>query len=326
MKTIFNLWCAAFCSIAVFNSAPCSGQDYPKRGPVAIVVPYAAGGTTDQQGRMAAEILSKALGGSFIVENRVGYGGNIGADYVAKSRPDGYTLLLGGIANNAINPALFQNLPYSAEKDFVAVAPLGSGPFVLVTSSASPYQTLKELVAGAKEKPGSINFASAGSGTGQHLAMELLRSQAGIDLQHIPYKGTPPAMADVIGGTVQVMFNNVDTVIPLVKSGKLRALGISSAERSLALPNIPTFVEQGYPNMVAYSWVGVYAPRGTPPAIVEAINKAIVSAMNSPETKAKLAPMGLTTTTQTPDQFERWTRQEREHWARLVKSSGAKPD
>ncbi len=311
---------------ALAGAAPCVAQDYPKKGVVTIVVPYAAGGTTDQQGRMAAEFLTKGLGGTFVVENRVGFGGNIGADYVAKAAPDGYTLLLGGIANNAINPALFKNLPYSAENDFVAVAPLGSGPFVLVTSPTSPYQSLRDFVTAAKAKPGSINYGSAGNGTGQHLAMELFRNQAGLDLQHIPYKGTPQAMADVMGGAVPVMFNNIDTVIPLVTGGKLRALGVSGAVRSSALPDVPTFVEQGFPDMVAYSWVGVYAPKGTPPAIVQSINRTITEAMNTPETKSKIAPKGLVSAPQTPEQFEQWTKQERERWARLVKISGAKVD
>jgi tripartite-type tricarboxylate transporter receptor subunit TctC len=328
MTITFRLWTALRCLgfIALAQSATCAAQEYPRKGIVTIVVPYAAGGTTDQQGRLAAEILGKSLGGTFVVENKLGYGGNIGADYVAKARPDGYTLLLGGIANNAINPALFQNLTYSAENDFVAVAPLASGPFVLVTSPASPYPTLKDFVAAAKARPGSINYGSAGSGTGQHLTMELLRDQAGLELQHIPYKGTPQAMADVMGGSVPVMFNNIDTVTPLVKAGKLRALGISSAERSPTLPDVPTFVEQGYPDMVAYSWVGIYAPKGTPGTIIDAINRAIVASMNSPETKARLAPMGLVPAAQTPQQFEQFTKQERERWARLVKASGAKPE
>ena len=321
-----NFLVVASSAMALAGAVPCIAQDYPQKGPVTIVVPYAAGGTTDQQGRMAAEFLSKGLGGTFVVENRVGFGGNIGADYVAKSRPDGYTLLLGGIANNAINPALFQNLPYSAENDFVAVAPLGSGPFVLVTSPASSYQLLRDLVIAAKAKPGSINYGSAGNGTGQHLAMELFKSQAVLDLHHIPYKGTPQAMADVMGGTVAVMFNNIDTVIPLVKAGKLRALGVSGAERSAAIPSVLTFVEQGFPDMVAYSWVGVYAPRGTPSAIIQSINRTITVAMNTPENKSNIALKGLVSAPQTPEQFEQWTKQERERWARLVKTSGAKTD
>jgi tripartite-type tricarboxylate transporter receptor subunit TctC len=261
-----------------------------------------------------------------VIDNRPGAAGNIGSDLVAKSAPDGYTLLMCTVSTHAINPNLYAKLPYDHLKDFVPVVLVASVPNVLEVTPALPVNSVADLIRLAKEKPGQINFASSGSGTSIHLSGELFKTQAGVDMTHVPYKGSAPALTDLIGGQVQVMFDNLPSSLPQIKAGKLRAIAVTSAQRAPALPDIPTIAESGLPGFEATSWFGIVAPTGTPPAIIARINADVNQWLQSPEAREKLLAQGALAAGGTPEQFAAYIRAETEKWAKVVKASGAKVD
>ena len=300
-------------------------QSYPSR-PVRLVVPFPAGGTTDILARAMAEKLSGALGQQFVVDNRPGAGGNIGSDIVAKSQPDGYTLLMGTVGTHAINPSLYPKMPYDHVKDFVPVVLVAGVPNVLVVNPTVPAKTVAELIALAKEKPGTINFASSGNGTSIHLSGELFKLLAGVQIAHVPYKGSAPALTDLIGGQVQIMFDNLPSALPHIKGGKLRALAVTSSKRAPALPDLPTIAESGVAGFEASSWFGILAPAATPRDIVQRINAEANKALHAPDMREKLLAQGAEAVGNSPEFFADYIRTETVKWAKVVKDSGARVD
>ena len=312
---------ALFACIATVASA----QSYPNRT-IRLVVPFPAAGTTDILARAAAQKLTEAFGQSVVVDNRPGAAGNIGADLVAKSAPDGYTLLMGTVGTHAINPSLYSKMPYDHVKDFVPVVLVAGVPNVLVVNPALPVNSVADLIKLAKDKPGQINFASSGSGTSIHLSGELFRTMAGVDITHVPYKGSSPALIDLIGGQVQIMFDNLPSALPQIKAGKLRAIAVTSLKRAPVLPDVPTISESGLPGFEASSWFGVLAPAGTPAPIVARINAEVNKWLQSAEAREKLLSQGAEAAGGSPEQFANHIRAESEKWAKVVKASGAKVD
>ncbi len=290
-----------------------------------LVVPFPAGGSTDSVGRLLAAELSKELGQTVVVENKGGANGNIGSDMVAKSEPDGYTLLLSGVGSNAISYAVYQNMPYR-DSDFAHISLLATGPNVLVANNDFPGKTFAEFIKLARENPGKYTHASSGSGSSGHLAMEMLKQDAKIDLVHVPYKGGAAAITDMIGGRVQVMFLNQDTLLPQVTSGKLRALAVASAKRNPAYPDTPTVAESGFPGFSAESWFGLSAPAKTPPAVIQRLNQATVKALSSPEIRQKLESVGFVVVADDPKSFSAFVDNEIVKWGKAAKASGAKMD
>jgi tripartite-type tricarboxylate transporter receptor subunit TctC len=300
-------------------------QSYPAK-PVKTIVPFPAGGTTDILGRIVAQKLSERLGQQFIIDNRGGAGGNIGADIVAKSAPDGYTLLVGTVGTNAINASLYAKMPYDTAKDFVPIGLIAAVPNVLVVHPAVPARSVKELIDLLKSKPGEINFASSGNGTSIHLSGELFKTMAGVNMNHIPYKGSAPALTDLIGGQVQLMFDNLPSSMPHIKAGRLRALAVTSLKRSAALPDVPTIAEAALPGFDASSWFALFAPAGTPKEIVAKLNSELNAILQLPDVREKFAAQGAEPTEFNPEQFAAFTHAELTKWARVVKESGAKVD
>jgi tripartite-type tricarboxylate transporter receptor subunit TctC len=300
-------------------------QAYPEK-PVRLVVPYAAGGTADLLARALAQKMGAALGRQVVIENRTGAGGGIGADVVAKARPDGYTILMGTIASHAINPNLYRDLPYDAEKDFAPVALVATMPNLLVVNPAVPAKTVAELIALAKSKPGALAFASAGSGTTQHLSGEIFKKMAGVDLLHVPYKGNAPAVTDLVGGQVQLMFDNIPISLQQVRAGKLRALAVTGPKRSPVLPEVPTIAEAALPGYAVTSWFAVFAPAGTPPSVVTLLNREINKALSDAALRRQLADQGIEPAGGTPAQLAAHVHAEIARWRKVVAESGARVD
>jgi tripartite-type tricarboxylate transporter receptor subunit TctC len=312
---------ALFACIATVASA----QSYPNRT-IRLVVPFPAAGTTDILARAVAQKLTEALGQAVVVDNRPGAAGNIGSDIVAKSAPDGYTLLMGTVGTHAINPSLYSKMPYDHVKDFVPVVLVAGVPNVLVVNPALPVNSVADLIKLAKDKPGQINFASSGSGTSIHLSGELFKTMAGVDMTHVPYKGSSPALTDLIGGQVQIMFDNLPSALPQIKGGKLRAVAVTSLKRAPALPDVPTINESGVPGFEASSWFGMLAPAGTPAPIVARINAEVNKWLQSADAREKLLSQGAEAAGGPPERFAAHIRAESEKWAKVVKASGAKVD
>jgi tripartite-type tricarboxylate transporter receptor subunit TctC len=311
-------------AVLAISPAPSFAQSYPAR-PVKIIVPFAAGGPADIYARAIGEKLQAALGQSFVVENKPGGGAVIGTVEVAKSAPDGYTLLM--MSNtHTVNESLLADKPYQLLRDLVPVAPVNSSDLVMVVHPSVPAQTLAEFLALAKAKPGGLNYASSGPGTPYHMAGELFKAMAGVDIVHVPYKGSSGARTDMLGGQVQMMFDAITTMAPHVQAGKLRALGTSGKARSSVLPDTPTVAEAGVPGYEAVIWLGIMAPAGTPKAIVDRLNAEITKASGSAEMRAAWARQGAVAMTMTADEFARFMREDIEKWARIVKISGARPD
>jgi tripartite-type tricarboxylate transporter receptor subunit TctC len=300
-------------------------QAYPTR-PIRIVVPFPAGGTTDVLARAVAQKLTESLGQPTVVDNRPGAGGNIGAELVAKSAPDGYTLLMGTVGTHAINPSLYPKMPYDHVRDFAPVILVAGVPNVLVINPALPINSVQELIAYGKANPGKLNFASSGNGTSIHLSGELFKTMAGVQMAHIPYKGSAPALQDLVGGQVQLMFDNLPSSLALIKAGKLKALAVTSKERAAALPDVPTLAESGLPGFEASSWFGLLAPAGTPQPVIAKLNAEVAKWLASPEAKEKLLAQGAIAAGGTPEDFARHIAAETAKWQKVVKDSGAKID
>ncbi|OZI23216.1 MFS transporter [Bordetella genomosp. 9] len=310
---------AAFCAV----SAPAQAA-YPDK-PVRIVVGFSAGGTTDVIARIMAKELTEALGQSFVIENKPGAGSNIGTEYVARSTPDGYTLYFVAVTS-AINQTLYSKLNFDLVKDFAPVALAAKVPNVLVVNPQVPVKSVKELVDYAKAHPGKLAFASSGSGTSIHMAGELFKLKAGVDVLHVPYKGSAPALTDLIGGQVQFMFDNMPSSWPHVQSGKLRALAVTTKERSPTAPDLPTMAESGFPGFDVSSWFGLIAPKGTPPEVIKTLNAAMLKALDKPEVKDAFDKLGAVPAKTTPEQFGQFIQSEVQTWATVVKASGARVD
>jgi tripartite-type tricarboxylate transporter receptor subunit TctC len=313
---------------ATIFAATASGAfaaDYPTK-PIRLVVPFSAAGTTDFLARAIAQKLGQNMGTTVIVDNRPGAGGNIGSDIVAKSDPDGYTLLLGTVGTHAINASLYKKMPYDTVKDFAPITLVASVPNIVVVHPSVPAKSIKELLALAKSKPGQLTFASSGNGSSIHLSGELFKSMAGVDMLHVPYKGSGPAVSDLIGGQVNMMFDNMPSSLPHVKAGRLRAIAVTSAKRSPAAPDVPTIAESGVPGYEAVAWFGVLAPAGTPPAIVNKLNAEIVKVLKSPDVAQRLASQGAEPVSNTPEEFSAYIKTEMVKWAKVIKASGAQVD
>jgi len=310
-----------------FGATLCAGamaQSYPVK-PVRIVVPYAPGGGVDIVARAVGQELTKRLGQTILVENRTGAGGNVGSDAVAKAAPDGYTLLMASPANT-INPSLYTKMPYDPMRDLVPIALIGSVPTVLIANRSLPVQNVKQLVALAKSQPGAVIYGSGGSGTTEHLAGEMFKSAAGVDMLHVPYKGGAQVMTDLLGGQIALTFVNQLGALPHINAGKVKALAVASVERSAALPQVPTFAESGYPEFRISVWWGIMGPAGMPKELVTQLNREIVAALASPEMKERLQTLSARPIGGTPEQFTKFFADETARWARVVKASGARVD
>jgi tripartite-type tricarboxylate transporter receptor subunit TctC len=299
-------------------------QAFPVKA-LRLVVPYPPGGTTDVVARAIAPKLSELMGQQVVVENRGGAAGIIGTEHVAKSAPDGYTFMLAGF-DFAANASLYTKLPYDAQRDFAPIALIATYPFVLVTDPALPVQSVKELIAFAKANPGRINYASAGNGSSLHLAGELFKTLAGVDLTHVPYKGGGPAIADLLAGQVQLLFISKAPVANLINSGRLKLLAVTGAKRQAALPDVATVQEGGVPGYEVVAWLGFVAPAGVPKPIVDRLNADIRRALLAPDVRERLASLGADLDTSSPETFGALLREEFSKWTRVVKSAGIKVD
>jgi tripartite-type tricarboxylate transporter receptor subunit TctC len=295
-------------------------DDYPNRT-VRIIVPFAPGGSTDVVARILADKLGTELKQSFVVENRAGAGGNIGADVVAKASPDGYTLLMGTTGVLAINKYLYKEMSFDPERDLVPVSYTSLITNILVVNPQVPAKTVSELVALARAKPGSLTFASSGAGSSTHLSAELFKSMAGVDILHVPYKGSSQAITDLMGGQVTMLFDNAPSSIPFVEQGKLRALAVTSTKRLPNLPDVPTLDEAGVKGYESLSWSGIMAPAGTPKRVIDKLNAAIEKILRDPDVKQRFASLGVDPVGGPPEAFSRHIRAESEKWARVVKTA-----
>jgi tripartite-type tricarboxylate transporter receptor subunit TctC len=321
-----GLACSLVVSLGALNGTADAQAPYPTR-PVRIIVPFVAGGTTDIFARLVGEKLSQSLGQQFIIDNRGGAGGNIGADAVAKADPDGYTLVMGTVGTHAINASLYARMPYDAVRDFVPVAYVAGVPNLMVVNPKNVRATdVKGFIAEAKAAPKPLNMASSGNGTSIHLSGELFKQMAGIDMAHVPYRGSGPAVNDLIGGQVDVMFDNLPSSIEHAKAGSLRALAVTSSKRSPAMPDTPTLHEAGLPGFDATSWFALFAPKGTPAEIVTRLNGAVRQALDTPELSKRFAELGGDIVPMSPEELGRYVAAEHEKWAKVVKASGAKVD
>jgi len=314
----------ALAALMLVFGATALAQEYPAK-PIRVVVPFPPGGGTDLMARSVMQKLGESLGATMIIDNRGGAGGSIGSDIVAKSPADGYTLLIISGAH-AINPSLYPKLPYDSVRDFAPVTMFTSGPGLLVVHPSVPAKTVKEFIALAKSRPGQLNYASAGIGTPPHLAGELFKTMAGVDIVHVPYKGNGPAYTDLIGGHVSVMFPTIPTAIPHVRAGKLRALAVTTRSRTPIAPELPPISESGVPGYDVSSWYGLLAPAGTPAAVVSRLQREIAKVLRSPDVGEKLTAQGLDLVGSTPDAFAAVIKSEIMKWAKVVKASGARAD
>ena len=314
---------AAAFGLAVSAAAP--AQQFPTK-PVRFVVPFAPGGSTDTLARALGQKLSDGLGQQVVIDNRTGANGNIGMEIVAKAPPDGHTIVLGYIANVAIGPSLYQKLPFDPVKDYEAVTLLATSPNVLVGHPSVQANNLKDVIALAKAKPGALNYASASVASVGHLTGELLNQLAGMKMTHVAYKGSGQAVTDLLGGHIQLMFSGFSSVMPHIKSGKLRPLAQTGEKRSPALPDVPTIAESGFPKFEATAWYGVHAPAKTPKPIVNRLNSEFVKALKMPDVKDRLNALGFELVGSTPEHYASYIKSEIRKWEKVVKASGAKPE
>lgn len=308
-------------AFAVMISSAAALADYPEKS-IRLVVPFATGGTSEIVARSIANGLSTSLGQSVYVDNKPGGAGNIAMEEVKRANPDGYTLMLGHVGTLAVNPALFgKKLPYDPNKDFAPVTLVAKVPNVIAVSEKSPYKTLADLVADAKKNPGKINYGSAGNGSAGHLAMEYFSSEAGIDLVHVPYKGSGPMLTDLIGGQIQATFNGLPSLMGQIKGGTLRPLAVGSADRSRVLPNVPTLSESGYKGFETSQWYGIIVPAGTPQPIIDKLQREIAKTLKSKEDSKKMLEDGAILVGDTPAQFSAFIKAEQIRWAKVIEKA-----
>jgi tripartite-type tricarboxylate transporter receptor subunit TctC len=318
-----GLWAPLLLGISLSLGA--MAQSWPAK-PIRVVVPFPAGGGTDLIAREVGNKVVTNTKWTFIYDNKPGSGGNIGVDAIAKATPDGLNLVIGQTSNLAINPSLYSKLPYDPIKDLTPIVNIGSSPVLFVVAVNSPFKTFGDLLAAAKAQPDAINYASSGSGTVAHLATELMQKEAGVRMTHIPYKGAAQGLTDVIGGNVQVYVSSVPTLIGHIKSGKLRALAVTSAKRTDDLPNVPTVAESGLKGFEATTWFGLLGPAKLPPEVVAAVNLEVNKALRAEDLRKKLGDQGLDITGGTPEQFAKLMRDDLLKWSKVVKESGARAD
>ncbi|MEC4719874.1 tripartite tricarboxylate transporter substrate binding protein [Noviherbaspirillum sp. CPCC 100848] len=326
MKTskYLSAWaCGIFLAATALNAS--AQEKWPSRN-ISYVVPFAAGGTTDVLGRLIASKLGPALGTVVVVENRPGAGGNIGSDFVAKAAPDGHTLVGGTISSHSINTSLYSKMPYDPVKHFQPVTLIGTLPNVLVVNANSPHRSVQDVIAAAKAKPESVNYGSSGNGTSQHLSGALFQSITGTKMVHVPYKGSAPAMQALMGGEVDLVFENILAAVPLIQSGKIRALGVTSAKRASQLPDTPALAEAGVPGYEIVSWQAVFAPAGTPQPVVQRLSTEIGKIIQDPEIKARLSALGVEPSGAGPAELGSFQKSEVAKWAQLIKSANIKTE
>jgi tripartite-type tricarboxylate transporter receptor subunit TctC len=302
-----------------------TAQPYPAK-PVKVVVPYPAGSTPDIVARTLANKLQSALGQPFVIENRTGAGGNIGADAVAKSAPDGYTLLVAINGPVAVNKYLYKDLPFDPDRDLQPISLLASSPQMLVAIPSIGVESFNEFIVHARRNPGRLSYASVGGGSASHLTMELLKSDARIFVVHIPYRGFPPAVTDMLAGNVQTMFAIIPAVLPHVKAGKLRALAVTGLNRSALAPDVPSVAELGYPQLESLAWIGLLAPAGTPQDVLQRLSAETVRGMRAKDTQDSLGKQGFDVAAGSPAEFSSWIRSESAKWSKVIRQSGATPD
>ena len=302
-----------------------SAQSFPAKA-IRLIVPFPPGGPNDILGRVLAQKLTEQLGYQVVVDNRGGAGGIIGAELGARAAPDGYTLLLGGTASLSINPGLHKTLPYDPVKDFSAVSLVGTAPSMLIAHPGVPVKTVKDLIDLAKAKPGQLNFASAGIGTPPHLAGELFKSMAGVDMVHVPYKGGGPALTDLLAGQVGLYFSGISSALPFVKEGKLRGIAVTSAKRTAVVPDMPTFAESGLPGYEVGNWYAVLAPAATAPALVARLNTEVNKALQGADVRKRFLELAADPLGSTPAELAAYIRSEITKWAKVIKLAGIKPE
>ena len=324
-RTTRRVAMGAIALAAATLSLGAAAQAYPTK-PITIVVPFSAGGTTDILARLVGQYLTTELGQPVVVDNKAGAGGNIGGALAAKAPADGYTLFMGTVGTHAINAALYKKMPFDHVKDFAPLSRVANVPNLLVAHPSQPFKTVPEMIAYAKANPGKINFGSPGNGASPHLSGELFKSMAKVELTHIPYKGSAPAVSDLLGNQIAIMFDNMPSVIPHVRSGKLRAIAISTAKRSPELPDVPTIAEAGVPGYEAVSWFGLFAPAATPKPVLDKLSTALSKVLANPEVQKKISAQGGETVNETPAQFAAFIRSETTKWGKVVKESGATVD
>lgn len=329
MQLMSFLWnrlaCTAAAACLAFAALPAHADTYPAR-PIRVIVPFAAAGTTDLVTRILAQELGTRWNVPIVVDNRPGAGGNIGSDAAAHAEPDGYTLLMGTVATHGINASLYKRMPYDPVKDFAPIGLVASTPSVLEVNPKVPVDSVAQFIDYLKANPGKLYFGSAGNGSSHHLAGELFDSMAGVKMVHVPYRGTAAAVTDLLAGQVQVIFDTLPSAMPYVKSGKLKALAVTSLQRDPALPDVPTLAESGLPGYEVGSWYGLLAPAGTPPDVVKKISTAVADIVHTPDTRRKLLELGATPVGNTPAQFADYIQREIAKWAVVVKASGAQVD
>jgi tripartite-type tricarboxylate transporter receptor subunit TctC len=319
MKATNILWALLLAPALVF------AQGYPSK-PVRVVVPYPPGSTPDIVGRTVSDRLQKSLGQPFVVENRTGAGGNIGTEAVVKSAPDGYTLLVAINGPVAVNKHLYKNLSFDPDRDLLPISLLASAPQMLVTTPAVPVESFKTFIDYSKRNPGKLSYGSVGAGSASHLTMELLKSAAGVFIVHIPYRGFPPAVTDMLAGNIDAMFAIIPAVLPQVRAGKMRALAVTALKRNALAPEVPSVAELGFPQLESLAWIGLLAPAGTPQDVIGRLSAETIKGMQTAETRDMLGKQGFDVVANSPSEFSRWIRLESDKWSKVIRTSGATPD
>lgn len=311
--------------VAAMLQAGAHAAEYPTR-PIRMVVPYAPGGATDILARIMGEKFTSTWKQQVVVDNRAGAGGNIGSDLVAKANPDGYTMLMGSSGSNAVNPTLYTRMPYDAKRDLALIAMVASTPNIIVVRTAHPAKTMQDLIQMAKSNPGKVTYGSSGIGSVLHLSGELLKTMTGINIVHVPYKGTGPSLVDLLGGQIDMVFSNLPPVVPFIQDGRMRGVAVTTVKRVGPLPNVPTLIESGVPNYDVASWFGIFVPAKTPGAVVEKINREVQRILKTPDTKERLVTLGADPMFMSAQDANKFFHSEIAKWAKVVKASGAKAD